>query len=93
MADLSTAPGVASTTVLGTVLSVEMEGAVGYGGGGGAASVAGVVRSLRAVGVMAQPLGGVVYLLVSPMTSREAVAGLLERLDRAVRAVGKGGGS
>ncbi|KAK1869962.1 hypothetical protein I4F81_012427 [Pyropia yezoensis] len=87
VAALSAVPGVASSTVVGTVVSVEMEGAAGYGGGGGAARAAAVVRRLRAAGVLCRPLGGVVYLLVSPVTPRAAVVPLLEKLDAAVRDV------
>ncbi|GAB0493303.1 hypothetical protein MMPV_004583 [Pyropia vietnamensis] len=87
VAALSTVPGVASTTVIGTVLSVEMEGAAGYGGGRGAARAGAVVRRMRAEGVLCRPLGGIVYMLVSPMTRREACVRLLEKLDAAVRDV------
>lgn len=91
VAALSAVPGVASTTALGTVLSVEMEGAAGYGGGDGARRAGAVVRRLRAEGVLCRPLGGVVYLLVSPLTRRDACVVLLEKVDRVVRDVCRAG--
>jgi len=88
---LSTVPGVASTTTLGTVLSVELEGAAGYGGGVAADRAREVTGRLRSQGVLARPLGGVVYLLASPMTDPVACAPLQAKLDAAVRAACAGG--
>lgn len=80
---LSRHPRVRSVVPLGTVLAVRLrspDGAAGYASNAAAA----VVARLRAAGVYGRPLGDVVYLMVTPMTSPAQCDALLGKLAAAL---------
>eukprot|EP00953_Heterococcus_sp_UTEX-ZZ885_P020299 11364-Heterococcus_DN1.PRE.1 len=63
--ELSLLPGVARAVSLGSVLAVELDVAQGgYSSAAGAAAIA----ALRQAGVLARPLGNVLYCMVTPLT-------------------------
>ncbi len=70
----------AEHTHAGTMLAAEVKPEdgqeIGYTGTGSKA----IVLKLRKMGVYARPLGNVVYLMVTPTTSREQCAHLLQTL-------------
>lgn len=68
--ELSSLPNVSSVTVIGTVLAVELlpSGGLGYSATAGVS----VANALKARGVFSRPLGNVVYVMCSPVTTREA---------------------
>lgn len=72
VAELSRHPLAARVVALGSVLALELKGSQEAAGAAGyvsaAAATAAVVRGLRARGVFARPLGGVVYMMVTPTT-------------------------
>lgn len=70
-------PIVKRVVAMGSVLAVELKA----GQGGYASNVSkGVVLALRDQGIFARPLGNVVYLMASPMTSKGRCDGLLDVL-------------
>ncbi len=69
---------VRSVMALGTVIALELEtSSSGYASDG---AVAAVTR-LRRAGVYCRPLGNVVYLMVTPLTSQETCDELLDVLE------------
>jgi bifunctional dethiobiotin synthetase / adenosylmethionine---8-amino-7-oxononanoate aminotransferase len=65
---------------LGSVLAVHLK--VPEGSGGFASGAArGVTGRMRGYGVYARPLGNVVYLMVTPTSSRDTTDGLLTALE------------
>lgn len=86
-------PGVTRVVALGTVVAVEID-ASGGGGGGGAGyrsdAAVGVVKALGACGVYARPLGNVVYIMVTPMTSKEECHRLLQLVQQTLSTVLQG---
>jgi dethiobiotin synthetase/adenosylmethionine--8-amino-7-oxononanoate aminotransferase len=86
-AQVSEHPRVKGVVVLGSVLAVELADtpAAGTGSSSGAGSygssaAVGVVGELRRRGVYARPLGPVVYLMVTPTSTRESSDWLLSQL-------------
>ena len=67
-------------TVLAATISAQDGG--GYASGGTAV----IIAHLRATGIFARPLGNVVYLMVTPTSSRATCAWLLQELAVAVQA-------
>lgn len=65
---------------LGTVFVAELSPERGGGGGYLSSQARRVTEKLRTEGVFARPLGNVVYLMGSPMSSRERCADLLRQL-------------
>ena len=65
---------------VGTVLAAEVKPESGQGAGYTATGAKDVVMSLRKTGVYARPLGNVVYLMVTPTTSRQQCAHLVRKL-------------
>jgi len=86
---LSELPAVQESMGLGTVLAVTVR-PDGDGGGGYAAASksAPIVEYLFENGVYARPLGNVVYVMVSPLTSREECKRLCGLLREAIESVG-----
>ena len=64
----------------GTVLAAELKPEDGQGTGYTGTGSKAVVLKLRSMGVYARPLGNVVYLMVTPTTSRAQCAHLLRTL-------------
>ena len=64
----------------GTVLAAEVKPEEGQGAGYTATGSKAVVMKLRKNGVYARPLGNVVYLMVTPTTSRQQCSDLLQTL-------------
>lgn len=64
----------------GTVLAAEVKPEEGQGAGYTSTGSKAIVMKLRKMGVYARPLGNVVYLMVTPTTSREQCAILLQKL-------------
>lgn len=84
VADLSTLPNVQESMSLGTVLAVTIkpeDGATGYGA---LSRSQPIVKDLYENGVYARPLGNVVYIMVSPLTSRDECGRLLQTLRTAI---------
>lgn len=78
LAALSQRPEVQRVVALGTVFALELRSEqAGYGSNAAAA----VVQRLRAIGVYARPLGNVVYLMLTPLSSRADATMLLEKLE------------
>lgn len=77
--DLSHLPLVEKCFTLGTVVAVTIktEGAGGYGA---SSRTIPIVEKLRQKGVYARPLGNVVYIMASPLTSKEECRSLLASL-------------
>lgn len=68
--------------VLGSVLAVELNPHCASGGSGyGSSGAVDVVAALRKRGIAARPLGAVVYLMVTPTTSRDKCEWLLSQLS------------
>jgi len=78
---LSRLPLVEKAFTLGTVLAVtikpEEDGVVGYGA---SSRTIPIVKALRRKGIFARPLGNVIYIMASPMTSRNECARLADVL-------------
>lgn len=68
----------------GTVLAAEVKPEEGQGGGYTATGSKAIVMKLRGMGVYARPLGNVVYLMVTPTTSREKCQQLMQTLFSAL---------
>ncbi len=64
----------------GTVLAAELKPEEGQGAGYTGTGSKAIVMKLRKMGVYARPLGNVVYLMVTPTTSKEQCAALVHRL-------------
>lgn len=80
---LSRKEGVERIVALGTVLAVELKAsATGYTSN----AAVGVVAELRQRGVFTRPLGNVVYVMVTPMTSRKQCNVLLTALEKSLEA-------
>lgn len=62
----------------GTVFAAELktDGKAGYG----ATEAIQVAKDLRCIGIYARPLGNVLYLMVTPTTSKEICTDMLRRL-------------
>ncbi len=85
---LSQLPLVQESMALGTVLAVTIEPDGGEGSGYAAASRSiPIVKKLFENGVYARPLGNVVYIMVSPLTSKEACSKLCVTLASAIESV------
>jgi len=85
VSELSTLPNVQESMSLGTVLAVTIRPEDGGESGYGAASLsAPVVKYLFDNGVYARPLGNVVYIMVSPLTSSEKCSRLCQILREAL---------
>lgn len=89
-AALAAHPRVARAVAVGTVLAVQLRGG-GAGGGYGSDACARLVRGLRSRGVLARPLGDVVYLMVSPMAPPAECDHLLDALTGELDAPSAGG--
>lgn len=81
---LSNHPLVAGVVAAGSVLAVEVQGA---SGGYLSTAAAGVVQALRQRGVFCRPLGGVVYIMVTPTTPAAKCEELLQKLQSALQEV------
>ena len=68
----------------GTVLAATI--AARDGGGYGSQGTAQIIHRLREAGIFARPLGNVVYIMVTPTSSRTTCAWLLHELTIAVQA-------
>ena len=85
---LSQLPLVQEAMALGTVLAVTMEPEGSEGSGYAAASRSiPIVKKLFEEGVYARPLGNVVYIMVSPLTSKEVCSKLCKTLASAIGSV------
>jgi dethiobiotin synthetase/adenosylmethionine--8-amino-7-oxononanoate aminotransferase len=85
---LSKLPLVQEAMALGTVLAVTIEPDSSGGTGYAAASRSiPIVKNLFENGVYARPLGNVVYIMVSPLTSRDECSRLCEVLGNAIKSV------
>ena len=73
-----------SIPCVGTVLAAEIKPETGQGAGYTATGAKDGVLSLRKMGVYARPLGNVVYLMVTPTTSRQQCAHLVRKLFSAL---------
>lgn len=82
LAALSHRPNVERVIGLGTVAAVELRSDEGAGYGSSAAS--GVVAALKQKGIIARPLGNVVYVMVTPMTTKEQSDAVLRALEEAL---------
>eukprot|EP00873_Tetraselmis_striata_P013035 jgi/Tetstr1/433299/TSEL_022586.t1 len=78
--EISFLPQVERVVALGTVFVAELSPERGGGGGYLSSQARRVTEKLRTEGVFARPLGNVVYLMGSPMSSRERCADLLRQL-------------
>lgn len=82
--------------VLGSVLAVELNpDSSTVSSGYGSSAAVDVVAALRDQGIAARPLGAVVYLMVTPTTSREKCDWLLSQLSEVLdisEVWGKSGG-
>ena len=88
VARISELPLVQQSMALGTVLAVTIEPEGGEGSGYAAASRSvPIVKKLFKEGVYARPLGNVVYVMVSPLTSKETCSKLCETLASAIKSV------
>ncbi|CAM9133199.1 unnamed protein product, partial [Phaeothamnion confervicola] len=82
---LSLRPDVVRCFSLGTVLALEVASAEGEAEAGYAsAAAAGAIAALRRRGVMARPLGRVVYVMASPFTAAHECHRLLAALEAAL---------
>ena len=72
--------GAAGTVVAATIAASD-------GGGYASTGSAAVIATLRQAGIFARPLGNVVYLMVTPTTSRATCSWLLGELTAAVQAL------
>ena len=79
---LSRRRNVKGVVCIGTIVAVELSARdEGYA----SSAASGVVQQLRERhNVYARPLGNVVYMMVTPMTSREQCSKLLEKLEEAI---------
>jgi dethiobiotin synthetase/adenosylmethionine--8-amino-7-oxononanoate aminotransferase len=75
---------------LGTVLAVTIKPEDGTGGYGASGRTVPIVQSLRQDGVFARPLGNVIYIMASPLTSREECARLTAILYKTIQKFGEG---
>mmetsp|Transcript_23928 Transcript_23928/g.36440 ORF Transcript_23928/g.36440 Transcript_23928/m.36440 type:complete len:843 (-) Transcript_23928:42-2570(-) len=84
VSQLSKLPFVAESMSLGTVVAVTLEADSGGSGYTAAGRSLPVVQHLMKNGVYARPLGNVVYIMVSPLTSREECSRLCGVLKDAI---------
>jgi dethiobiotin synthetase/adenosylmethionine--8-amino-7-oxononanoate aminotransferase len=83
--ELSCLPHVETSVTLGSVLAVALVCSDGVGGYGASSSILPVVaEKLLKEGIYCRPLGNVIYIMVSPMTSREECSRLTCALHRAI---------
>jgi dethiobiotin synthetase/adenosylmethionine--8-amino-7-oxononanoate aminotransferase len=87
---LSLLPLVEQSFTLGTVLAVTIKPEDGTSGYGATSQTVPIVQSLRQVGVFARPLGNVIYIMVSPLTSREECTRLTDILYKTIKKMGDG---
>jgi dethiobiotin synthetase/adenosylmethionine--8-amino-7-oxononanoate aminotransferase len=87
---LSLLPLVEQSFTLGTVLAVTIKPEDGTSGYGATSQTVPIVQSLRQVGVFARPLGNVIYIMVSPLTSREECTRLTDILYKTIKKMGEG---
>lgn len=78
---LAARPSVARTIAIGTVFAAQLAGG---GAGYGSRACGRIVQRLRARGVLARPLGDVLYLMVSPMAPPRDCDALLDALAAAM---------
>jgi dethiobiotin synthetase/adenosylmethionine--8-amino-7-oxononanoate aminotransferase len=88
---LSLLPLVEQSMTLGTVLAVTIKAEDGTSGYGAVSRTVPIVQSLRQDGVFARPLGNVIYIMVSPLTSREECVRLTDLLYKTIKAFGEEG--
>lgn len=74
-----------SAHAAGTVLAATISAS--DGGGYASTGSAAIITTLRQAGIFARPLGNVVYLMVTPTTSRATCSWLLRELTAAVQAL------
>jgi dethiobiotin synthetase/adenosylmethionine--8-amino-7-oxononanoate aminotransferase len=87
---LSKLPLVQQSFSLGTVLAVTIQPNDSEGSGYAAGSrTTPMVRHLRENGVFARPLGNVIYIMTSPLTSPEECSRLCDVLEDTIRLFGK----
>ena len=72
---------VSESFALGTVLAVKL---LGEGGYGALSTSKPVIEKLRQNGVYARPLGNVVYIMVSPFTSKDECSRLIHLLRQSL---------
>ena len=84
VAALSEMPSVQESMSMGTILAVTIEPHSGGGGYTAAARSRPVVKYLFDHGVYVRPLGNVIYIMVSPLTSQEECARLCKILRKAI---------
>lgn len=84
---LSRLPLVEKCFTLGTVLAVTIKPEAGTSGYGASSQTIPIVQSLRQQGVFARPLGNVVYIMTSPLTSREECARLTDMLYKTIKEI------
>lgn len=82
---LSQLPLVQRAFTLGTVLAVTIQPEDGVGGYAASSRTVPIVKALRAKGVFARPLGNVVYLMGSPLTSRDECTRLTRVLHETIQ--------
>jgi bifunctional dethiobiotin synthetase / adenosylmethionine---8-amino-7-oxononanoate aminotransferase len=87
--NLSMHPLVEQCFTLGTVLAVTVKPDVGAGGYGATSRAVPIVEELRQRSVYARPLGNVVYIMASPLTSRTECQRLLDKLRDVIDFVAK----
>lgn len=80
--ELSCMPGVEGVTVIGTVLSVQLSAEEGADTGYAATTCVNITRRLLEEGVFARPLGSVIYVLCTPMTTRQECSLIFSRLSK-----------
>lgn len=79
--ELSLMGNVSESFALGTVLAVKL---LGEGGYGALSTSKPVIEKLRQNGVYARPLGNVVYIMVSPFTSKDECSRLIHLLRQSL---------
>lgn len=79
---LSCLPLVENVFSLGTVLAVTLKSEDGAEGYGASSRTVPIVQNLRNEGIYARPLGNVVYIMVSPLTSSDECARLASNLHK-----------
>jgi dethiobiotin synthetase/adenosylmethionine--8-amino-7-oxononanoate aminotransferase len=88
--ELSKLPLVQQSFSLGTVVAITIrpdnDGQIGYAAG---SRTDPIVKLLRDKGVFARPLGNVIYIMSSPLTSRESCSELLETLATTIERYGE----
>jgi len=87
--DLSRLPLVQKSFTLGTVLAVTIHPEGGASGYGASSRTVPIVQKLRREGVYARPLGNVIYIMATPLTSKEDCARLTDILYKTIKEFGE----